>query len=44
MEDKMMNIKFPAWLYEKLKAEAGKKCTSMAALVRMICAAYFEEK
>lgn len=44
MEDKMMNIKFPAWLYEKLKAEAAKKCTSMAAVIRMICAAYFEGK
>ena len=44
MEDKMMNIKIPLWLYEKLKAEAAKKCTSMAALMRMICAEYFEEK
>lgn len=44
MEDKMMNIKIPIWLYEKIKAEAGKKCTSMAAIVRMICAAYFDGK
>lgn len=44
MEDKMMCIKVPAWLYEKLKDEAAKKYTSMSAIVRMICAAYFEEK
>lgn len=44
MEDRMINIKVPAWLYDKLKAEAAKKCTSMASIVRMICAAYFEGK
>lgn len=43
MEDRMINIKVPAWLYDKLKAEAAKKCTSMASVVRMICAAYFEK-
>lgn len=43
MEDRMINIKVPTWLYDKLKAEAAKKCTSMASVVRMICAAYFEK-
>lgn len=44
MEDKVLNIKIPAWLYDKLKAEAKGKCTSLASIVRMICVEYFEEK
>lgn len=44
MEDKVLNIKIPLWLYDKLKAEAARKCTSLAAVVRMICAEHFEGK
>ncbi len=44
MEDRTLCIKIPAWLYDKLKAEAKSKCTSLASIVRMICVEYFEGK
>lgn len=44
MNDKVLNIKIPSELYNKLKEEAQKKNISLAALVRMICSEYFEKK
>lgn len=44
MNNKALNIKIPEQLYNQLKEEAEKKCISLAALVRLICAEYFEEK
>lgn len=44
MNNKALNIKIPEQLYKQLKEEAEKKCISLAALVRLICAEYFEEK
>lgn len=41
---KALNIKLPEILYDKLKEEASKKNISLAALVRMICSEYFENK
>ena len=43
MDSRTLNIKMPAELYEKLQKEAEKKCISLAALVRMICAEYFDK-
>ena len=43
MNDKTMNIKMPAELYQKLQDEAKKKGISLAGLVRMICSEYFEK-
>lgn len=43
MNDKSLNIKIPAELYEKLKKEAEKKNISLAALVRLICSEYFDK-
>lgn len=42
--DKALNIKIPSDLYDKLKAEADRKNISLAAMVRVICSEYFEEK
>ena len=44
LNDKVLNIKISTELYDKLKEEAKKKNISLAALVRMICSEYFEEK
>lgn len=44
INSKVLNIKIPAELYNKLKAEAQKKNISLAALVRLICSEYFEGK
>lgn len=41
LNDKVLNIKIPTELYQKLKNEAQKKNISLAALVRMICSDYF---
>ena len=43
MNDKALNLKMPADLYDKLKALAEKKCISLASLVRMICVEYLEK-
>lgn len=43
MNDKVLNIKMPTELYERLKAEAKKKNISLAAIVRLICSEYFEK-
>lgn len=42
LNDKVLNIKIPTELYQKLKDEAQKKNISLAALVRMICSDYFD--
>lgn len=44
MNDKVLNIKVPTSLYERLKAEAAKKNISLASMVRLICSEYFEYK
>ena len=44
MNDKVLNIKVPTSLYERLKAEALKKNISLASMVRLICSEYFENK
>lgn len=44
MNDRALNIKIPSALYDALKAEAARKNISMAAIVRVICSEYFEEK
>lgn len=44
MNDKALNIKMPAALYEALKKEAAKKNISLASLVRLICTEYFDKK
>ena len=44
MNDRVLNIKIPSGLYDKLKAEAAKKNISLASLVRLICSEYFEKK
>lgn len=44
MNDKVLNIKIPSALYDKLKAEATKKNISLASMVRVICSDYFESK
>lgn len=44
MNDKALNIKIPSALYEKLKAEAERKNISLAAMVRVICSEYFEDR
>lgn len=44
MNDKVLNIKVPTSLYERLKAEATKKNISLASMVRLICSEYFENK
>ncbi len=44
MNDKALNIKIPAELYNQLKEEAAKKNISLASLVRLICSEYFENK
>ncbi len=44
MNDKALNIKIPSELYDKLKEEALKKNVSLAAIVRVICSEYFENK
>lgn len=43
MNDKVLNIKMPTELYERLKTEAKKKNISLAAIVRLICSEYFEK-
>lgn len=43
LNDKVLNIKIPSELYNKLKEEAQKKNISLAALVRMVCSEYFEK-
>lgn len=43
LNDKVLNIKIPTELYQKLKDEAQKKNISLAALVRMICSDYFDD-
>lgn len=44
MNDKALNIKIPSALYDKLKAEAERKNISLAAMVRVICSEYFEDR
>lgn len=44
MNDKVLNIKVPTSLYERLKAEASNKNISLASMVRLICSEYFENK
>lgn len=44
MNDRALNIKIPSALYDNLKVESAKKGISMAALVRMICLEYFDNK
>lgn len=44
MNDRVLNIKIPSGLYDKLKAEAAKKNISLASIVRLICSEYFEKK
>lgn len=44
LNDKVLNIKIPSELYNRLKEEAQKKNISLAAIVRMICSEYFEKK
>ncbi len=44
LNDKVLNIKIPSELYNKLKEEAQKKNISLAAFVRMICSEHFEKK
>lgn len=41
--DKVLNIKMPAELYDRLKAEAERKNISLAGLVRMICSEYLDK-
>lgn len=43
MNDKVLNIKIPSELYERLKAEAKKKNISLAAFVRLICSEYLDK-
>lgn len=44
VNDKALNIKIPSSLYDKLKAEAERKNISLAAMVRVICSEYFEDR
>lgn len=44
MNDKALNIKIPAELYDRLKKEAKEKNISLASLVRLICSEYFSAK
>lgn len=44
MNDKSLNIKIPSELYNRLKEEAKRKNISLAAIVRIICSEYFDEK
>lgn len=44
MNDRVLNIKIPSGLYEKLKTEAARKSISLASIVRLICSEYFEKK
>lgn len=42
-ESKVLNMKLPAELYDKLKTTADKKNIAMAALVRLILTEYIEQ-
>lgn len=41
-ESKSLNIKIPAELYNKLKAEAERNNISLAAVVRIACSRYLD--
>jgi len=43
-ENKALNFKVPIDLYEKLVNEANNKNISLAAIVRVICSEYFNNK
>lgn len=44
INDRILNIKIPSELYNALKEEAARKNISLAAIVRVICSDYFQEK
>jgi hypothetical protein len=44
MNDTTLNMKIPSELMELVKSEAEKKRISVASLVRMVLAEYFERK
>lgn len=44
MENKTLNFKVPTELYSKLVKEAESKSISLAAIIRVICSEYFNEK
>ena len=44
MDKKSLNFKVPEKLYNLLKEEADKKSISLAAMIRIICSEYFENK
>lgn len=44
MNDKVLNMKMPSELYEKLKRESEKNRISLASFVRLICSEYLEKE
>lgn len=42
--DKVVNIKMPVEMYEKLKAQAKRKSIPLSSMVRLICSEYLEKE
>ena len=43
-ESKSLNFKVPIELYDRLVKEANNKNISLAAIIRVICSEYFNDK
>lgn len=41
--DKALNLVVPLELYNRIKEEAGRRCVSIASIVRMACAEFLEK-